>query len=187
MRLQCLAALVFAPLLSAAAARATTFKRMNLDQLVVAADAVVQAECLGNETRWEIGELWTFTRFEVLETLKGVVPRLITVRLLGGKRGHLISTVEGVPRFHRGEEVILFLERTRAGNFSVTSWMQGTFRIRRDAAAGQARVSQDSSGLAVFDPRTQRFDPTGVRNLPLETFRKRLAAAVERGKNRRPQ
>lgn len=167
-------------LLGAGAAAATTLARMNLDELAAAAHVVVRARCLGNETRWERGEIWTFTSFEVIETLKGAVPRLLTVQLLGGQMEHLISTVDGVPRFRAGEEVILFLERTPANDFCVTSWAQGTFRIRRDAHTGQERVTQDSSRLAVYDPAAREFQTKGVRDLPIEVFRQRVAAALER-------
>src|SRR5713226_8788547 len=112
--------------------------------------------------------------------MKGAAPRLITVRLPGGRVGHLQSFVDGAPRFQPGEEVILFLERTRAGDFSVTSWVQGTFRIHRDASTGRGSVTQDSSGFAVFDPATRKFRSAGVRNLPLEQFKQRVAEAVER-------
>ena len=88
--------------------------------------------------------------------------------------------MDGAPRFQPGEEVILFLERTRAGDFSVTSWVQGTFRIHRDPSTGQGSVTQDSSGFAVFDPATRKFRSAGVRNLPLEQFKQRVAEAVER-------
>ncbi len=166
-------------------ARATTLARMNLDELAATADAVVHVRCLQNESRWEGGEIWTFTSFEVVETLKGAVPRLLSVRLLGGQVGHLISSVSGVPRFAPGEEAILFLERTRAGDFSVTGWVVGTFRIRRDGGSGEQRVTQDSSGIAVFDAATRGFRAAGIRNLPLEEFRRRVVRAVEHARTGR--
>ncbi len=161
-------------------ARATTLARMSLEELAAAAHVAVRARCLETESRWESGAIWTFTRFEVTETMKGAVPQLITVRLPGGRVDHLHAFVDGVPRFQPGEDAILFLERTRAGDFAVTSWVQGTFRIHRDAATGQEKVTQDSSGFAVFDPATRKFRTAGVRNLPLEEFRQRLATAMER-------
>jgi len=173
-------------LFAATAASATTLVHMSLEELAAAADVVARVRCLENESRWEQGEIWTFTSFEVVETLKGPGPRLLTVRLLGGQVGHLVSTVAAVPRFRPGEEVFLFLERTPAGDFGVTSWVQGTFRIHREAPTGLESVTQDSSGLAVFDPATRKFRPAGIRNLPLETFKQKLAASLERHAGRRP-
>jgi hypothetical protein len=165
-------------------AEATTLVQMDLDQLTASASIVARVRCLGNEVRAESGEIWTFTRFEVLETLKGTPPNEITVRLLGGRLGDLVSIVDGVPRFREGEQAFLFLEPRRAGDLSVTSWVQGTFRVERDDLK-QERVTQDTSGLAMFDPGTRQFRPGGIRRMPVQEFRQRVQAAIE--KQRRGQ
>jgi hypothetical protein len=158
----------------ACAARATSLVRMSLPELAHAARAIVRARCLGSEARWEGGEIWTFTRFEPLETLAGTVPRPFVVRLIGGRVGDIASQVEGVPRFLPGEEVILFLEPTRAGDLSLTAWSEGTFRVHRDLRTGRAWVSEDSAAAGVFHPATHRFAPAGVRRMHLALFEQRL-------------
>jgi hypothetical protein len=165
-------------------AQATTLVRMDLDELAASASTIARVRCLGNEVRVEAGEIWTFTRFEVQETLKGNAPREVTVRLIGGRISGFVSTVDGVPRFREGEEAFLFLEPTRAGELSVTSWVQGTFRIERDSMK-QERVTQDTSGLSVFDPATRQFRAGGIRRLPVEEFRQRVRAAVEKQRRNR--
>jgi hypothetical protein len=167
-------------LLLAFSAGATTLKRMNLDELTDAASVVARVRCLAVEADWENGQIWTFTTFEVLELIKGNVPRQITVRLIGGKVGHLFERVEGVPRFMLGEEVYLFLEPHQMGELAVTSWVQGTFRLRRDVSTKQESVTQDTGGVTIFDPTTRQYRPGGVRNMPVEEFRQHVRAAVER-------
>jgi len=169
-----------AALMLALTAGATTLVRMNLDELAKAAQIVARVRCVSSEARWDRGEIWTFTTFEALETLKGSVPRQITVRLIGGRVSHLKSTVDGVPRFAPGEEVYLFLEPTSLGELSVTSWVQGTFRVRRDPASRQEFVTQDTGSVTVFDPVTRQFKPGGARNLPVDQFRRLVLLAVER-------
>ena len=161
------------------AAQATTLVRMNLDQLAASANIVARVRCLDNLVRIEGGEIWTFTRFEVLETMKGSTPREITIRLLGGRAGGFVSAVDGVPRFREGEQAFLFLEFTRAGDLSATSWVQATFRVELDSLSREV-VTQDTSGLAVFDPATRQFRPGGIRRLPIEEFRQRVRAAIEK-------
>lgn len=161
-------------------AAATTIVKMDLDELTSAAQVVARGKCVASEARLEDGYIWTFTTFEVSETLKGSTDRQISVRLLGGKVGHMKSTVDGVPQFRPGEDVFLFLEPTRAGDLSVTSWVQGTFRVRRDAQTGQESVTQDSAAHTVFDPATRQFKAGGVRHMPVEMFRMRVREAVER-------
>ena len=55
--------------------RATTLARLSLDQLAAASDAVARVRCASAESRWENGSIWTVTTFDVVETMKGNLPR----------------------------------------------------------------------------------------------------------------
>ena len=158
-------------------ADATTLARMSLEKMARSAPLIVRARCLGNSARWDAGEIWTFTNFNVEEIWRGSAPPEITVRLLGGRLVNLTSTVSGVPRFLPGEEVVLFLEPTARGDFSVTSWAQGILRIRREPGTSAENATQDSASVATFDPATRRFEAQGIRNFPLDALRSRIDAA----------
>ena len=179
-------ALLLALFLTTAAAPATTLLRMSLEQMTQAAAVIVRAQCLENSTGWDAGEIWTFTSFDVQEIWSGSAPNEITVRLLGGRVAGVTSTVSGVPRFRPGEEVVLFLEPTPRGDFSIVSWQQGTFRIRRDAPSGAENVTQDTAAFATFDPAARQFHAAGIRNLPLGAFRAQVAAALRARPPRKP-
>ncbi len=157
----------------AATAGATTIARMNLRQLAAASRAVVRARCLGNNSRWEGGEIWTFSRFDTLEAFKGSPPGEFTVQLIGGQAGGIESIVAGVPRFFPGEEVILFLAPAAGGGDSVTAWEEGTFRVTRDAA-GHALVTQDMAAEEVYDRAKRRFRNENIRRMPLSAFRRKI-------------
>lgn len=157
--------------------RATTLVRMDLNALAHSAEIIVRARCAHSEARWESQSVWTFDDFDVLEIFKGASPQILRVRLPGGRVGRLEVKVEGVPQFANGEEAVLFVERTSAGDYGVTSWAQGTFRIHRESK-GDARLTQDTSHFAVFDPRTRQFATAGIRNLPISDFREQLARAL---------
>jgi len=177
-----LAALAFISASSAAIcppARATTLKRMSVPDLSRAAHVIVRARCVTSSTRWDAGEIWTFTTFDVEETWKGSAPAQITVRLLGGSAGNFTSTVSGVPRFAPGEELILFLERTPAQDFSIVSWMQGTFRIAHNRTTGEEIVTQDTAAFPVFDPASHNFETTAIRKMPVSAFRTLVIAPAE--------
>ena len=164
---------------SYSSARATTLKRMSVADLSRAAHTVVRARCVTNSTRWDAAEVWTFTTFDVEEIWKGSAPAHITVRLLGGRTEDFTSTVSGVPRFSPGEELILFLERTPAQDFSIVSWMQGTFRIGRSRTTGEEIVTQDTAAFPVFDPASHSFETTAIRKMPVSAFRALIIASVE--------
>lgn len=160
------------------AARATTIERMSLEKMSRMAKVIVRARCLGNSTNQDAGEIWTFTNFAVEEVWRGAAPAQITVRLLGGRTGNLTSSVSGVPRFRAGEEVLLFLEPAAHGDFSVVSWEQGTFRVRRDPATGRESATQDTASFATFDPVARSFGAAGIRRAPLDVLHARVGAAL---------
>ena len=162
-------------------ASATTLERMSVAKMTQAAELVVRAQCVANSSGWDGGEIWTFTSFTVEDSWKGApsgAAQQLTVRLLGGSVGNLSSTVSGVPRFRPGEEVILFLQSTARGDYSIVSWVQGTFRIHRDARSGAEIVVQDTAAFDTYDPATRHFDTEGIRNLPVGALRMRVQSAL---------
>jgi hypothetical protein len=160
------------------AANATTLAHLRFDDLAQKSSAVARLKCLSSRSKWENGEIWTETQFEVLDTEKGLLPGLVTVRTLGGAVGGLHSRVAGTPEFRAGEEVYLFLWGTPDQPFRVLGWEQGTFRIARNARTGAETVTQDSAAEPVFDPATKQFTREGIRNLPKAMFREKLRQAL---------
>jgi hypothetical protein len=165
--------------LIAVVANATTLARLQFEDLVKQATAVARLRCLGAESRWENGEIWTDTLFEVVEQNKGLLPGLVTIRTLGGSVGNLHSRIEGVPAFREGEEAYVFLWGREGEPYRVLGWSQGTFRIARDARTGVETVTQDSAAAPIFDPRTREFRRGGIRNLPVAIFQLKLRKALE--------
>lgn len=165
--------------LTAAFANATTLARLNFNDLAQQSSAVARLRCLGSEFHWDRGELWTETRFEVLERNKGLLSGIVTVRTIGGVSGHLHSHVDAVPIFRAGEEVYLFLWERPGEPYRVLGWAQGTFRIARNADNGVETVTQDSANAPIFDPRTRTFRHGGIRNLPVAIFQLKLRRALE--------
>lgn len=170
----------------ATTAGATTLERMSLAKMAVAAPVIVRARCAANSVARDEGEIWTFTSFDVEETWRGSPPARITVRLLGGSMGDITSHVSGVPRFAPGEDVVLFLQPTTSGDFSIVSWEQGTFRIHQDASGTQALVTQDTAWFATFDPATRQFRAAGIHNIQLGELHARVEAALGAAEVKQP-
>ncbi len=184
-RLESLWRVVFAISLVLAAvpnASPTTFVKMSLEQLSAATPLIVRAHCQGSIVSAERGEIWTITSFEVRETWKGSAPAVLRVRLLGGRTAQMTSHVEGVPRFRAGEDVVLFLAPLHRGDYSVAGWAQGTFRIRRGGAAASPVVTQDTASFLPAEfaggVAARGEQDGGVRGMPLEEFRKRVAESL---------
>lgn len=164
----------------AAALRATTLMQMSVAQMAHAAQAIVRARCIANATQWNGGELWTVTAFDVEETWRGAVNDRIAVRLLGGRTAQFTSIVSGVPHFHAGEDVILFLQRTAQGDYSVVSWRQGTFRVHRETDTGEEQVTQDTAQLQTYDPLTRRFIASGIHKRTISELKSEVEAALKK-------
>jgi hypothetical protein len=159
---------------------ATTLARMHFNELAHKSTAVARLRCLGSDTIWEKGEIWTVTKFEVVERHKGLLPGIVTVRMIGGSAGHIHSRVDGAPEFQPGEDVYLFLWGTPGEGFGVLGWAQGTFRIRRDPRNGVETVTQDSAETPVFDPQSREFKRSVIRNMPVGVFQEKLRKELGR-------
>ena len=92
--------------------------------------------------------------------------------------GELDASVAGVPRFREGDEVVLFLERTKRGDLTVVSWQQGTMRVLYDLRTGVKVVTQESAAFETFDPETRQFKAAGIHDVPLAEFRARVQTAM---------
>jgi hypothetical protein len=166
--------------LIAIVANATTLARLNFEDLAHQATAVARLHCLDAKSIWAQREIWTETRFEVVQSEKGTLPGIVTVRTLGGTLGNLHSQVDEVPAFRPGEEVYLFLWSRTGEPYQVLGWSQGTFRIARNARSGLELVTQDSAAAPIFDPQERVFRRGGVRNLPVALFRENLHKILAR-------
>ena len=160
--------------LIAVVAQATTLVRLRFQDLVHYSYSIARVRCMHAESRMENGEIWTDTNFRVLTHNKGYLPEEIVVRQPGGKFQHLHSHVEGAPEFRPGEEVYLFLSGQPGRQFLIVGWAQGTFRIHRDLRSGGETVTQDSAETPVFDPASESFTKTGVKNLSIDVFEQRV-------------
>src|SRR5260370_11218137 len=137
--------------LLAVAANDTTISRLRFEELANQATAVARLRCLGAESRWENGEIWTETRFEIVEVNKGLLPGVVSVGMLGGSIGNLHSRIEGVPVFHPGEEAYVVLWAQEGEPLRVLVWSQGNFGIPRDAKTVLETLTQDSALTPLFE------------------------------------
>ena len=144
-------------------ARATTVIPITLDRMTASSDVILHGEVLSSRVVAVAGNerhLQTVVTVRVDRLLKG--PKgtgEVTLRLPGGKLGKWAMQIPGMPTFKAGEEVVLFLEKTRT-SWALTGLSQGKFTVYRDPKDGTRRVRRHLDGVHFvgFDPKGQ-FSP----------------------------
>ena len=126
---------------TAAAARASVLRYLSLEDQCDMAEVIVVARATGQSAEWDDNRLriYTDTRFEVEQTVKGDVAGVIIVRQLGGQVGDIGMSVAGSPVFLEGERYVLFLNIRPDGKYRVVGFSQGCYPVVT-GAGGKARV-----------------------------------------------
>jgi hypothetical protein len=137
-------------LAASAPAGATTLRRMDLPDLVAAADRIVHARAALNRVYWDpAGRIYTDTVFDVVSDAKGLGPKQITVTQLGGRIDPIDMLVEGTPTFAVGDEVVLFTEQHPGGGRQIVGLSQGVMRVHADPDTGEMLVVSEAPGMGV--------------------------------------
>jgi hypothetical protein len=161
-------------ILCPAAAHSTLVEYRSPRQLGDQSKLVARGRVQSVESYWndKHTKVFTRTRIAVDETYKGSPRSAIEVIQLGGVVGNLRVTVHGAPHWEVGEEVLLFAEPYDAGDFRVSGFSQGKFRIERDPKTGTPYIQAPPiEGMSIL-----RAPPDGGvrapsrRGVPLEDF-----------------
>lgn len=118
---------------------ASTFRRLNLEQIVSRAGRIFRGRCIETQVAIDrdLRQTVTFVTFVPDRTIRGGAASSgkITIELLGDQSASARpgESIEGIPRFTEGEEVVLFLYPPSAhGLTSPVGAGQGKFRIVHD-------------------------------------------------------
>lgn len=126
------------------AARATAQTPMSLDEMIVAAPAIVVATVESRRAEYEYyGSsrlIITKVTLRVEESIKGSLPRTVVVEVLGGTLGDQTLHVSHVPEFRVGDRDVLFLSNAPHAVSPLVGSDQGRFRVLADNETGTARV-----------------------------------------------
>jgi len=162
---------------------ATQVTYLTPQDLAQHSQAVVRGKVISVDSYWNDNhtKIFTRTRIHVDETYKGNPQPVIDVIQLGGVVGNVKVTVHGSTRWEVGEEVLLFAEPYKAGDFQVAGFSQGKFGIIRDPKTGQAYVRvpvADETTLLGASPGRQHAPVSRQKMVPVDEF-------VERALGRR--
>ncbi|MGB5397606.1 MAG: hypothetical protein WBN96_10690 [Gammaproteobacteria bacterium] len=130
---------------------ATTVRHVPLEHMAQTAEVIFYGRVISNDVRQDdvSQRVATFTRFEIIDAIKGVTTDTYTVKQFGGQLpgSTLVHRIHGMPRFNEGEEYIVFLpQASRLGFASPIGLMQGSFSVN-------SPESGDTSGKTVSNGR----------------------------------
>jgi hypothetical protein len=118
--------------------------------LTRAASKVVEARAIAARAAWNAQHtlIYTYTTFQLTRSLKGTPAQRFVLKQLGGNADGYTQKVSGVHHPQAGEDALLFLRPSEAGDgtYVVVGLLQGNFRVL-NAADGTAMVSNGVSGV----------------------------------------
>jgi hypothetical protein len=172
-------------------AQATTVLKVNTAQMAHTSQWVVRANVLSVKTvdlRHEGRALFTDIELAFTEIYGGkAVPSRYTLRLIGGTGADgVVLKIPGMPVFHAGEDVVLFLEKTPVGHIPC-GLGQGVFRVL-NTPSGDLWVRQATGHVNLLkrakNGRLTTAHPTfDETNMPLDTLVSKIHHALLGGKN----
>jgi hypothetical protein len=143
------AALIAVLLICGAAAMATTVIPMSVEELTRSASRIVEVQAVSSRSAWNQQHtlIYTYTTFRVTRALKGDTAQTMIVKQLGGSAEGYTQKVSGVHHAQVGEEALLFLRPSAAGDgtYAIVGLLQGHFRIFH-ARSGETMMSNGIVG-----------------------------------------
>jgi len=169
-------------LLLGSTAFATSVLKMSLRDLAKNSDSIVLARVEDQSARYDANkEIYTYITLRVLDPVKGmkaehgknVTPdQLITIRQIGGIVGNIASVVPGMPKFVKGEEVVVFLSKKDSAGYPwVMGLQQGKYSVvTDDQGMRHVKNELEDLGLLNSDGSMAQAQTKAEGRMPLQAF-----------------
>lgn len=154
-------------------AHATSVIAPEFDTLVNQADYIVRArvKAVDSERQDHEGQprIITHVTLEVKEVIAGNPPSPLVLRMLGGRVGDEELIVEGAPKFHVGDEDVLFIRNNGRAFSPLVAVMHGRYPIHRDSKSGRDAVLR-SNGVPLYDRSEVSLPMTNLSKTVMKKF-----------------
>lgn len=123
---------------------ATMVDAPDIDSLISQADYIVRVVVRSATPEWRehAGRRYIGTKvvLEIREVIKGAPPAPLVLDLIGGRIGQDELVVEGMPKFHAGEQHVLFVHGKQRNMIPLVALMHGVYPIIREGHTGEEFV-----------------------------------------------
>ena len=172
----------------------TTVPKMDLQALVDGSDRILQGKVEATEVQVDASLNLPFTIVRVrvddpicqrpaagvrCSATAGDRRQTIFLKHVGGRRmtpsGPVATIASGIPQFHIGDNVILFLkELPDRANFQVVGLGQGKYDVIDEVAVSNV------SGMDLIDPKTGKVLPTAfAERAPVDALKSKIRELVK--------
>jgi hypothetical protein len=162
-------------------AGAATLERLSLDDMILKSTEIVRGRVVSSSVIERGPVLYTVSRVQILEGLKGALGSHIDVAVRGGSSGGQRQTFSGAPELKAGAEYVLFLWTGRSGLTHVIGFSQGVFDVRREKN-GQTFASRAPIKETLLDPSTKQEVEDHGLSIPLEELLARIRRIAAEGR-----
>lgn len=163
-------------LLIAGSMAATTVMKLDLPQLVQESDTIVQGRVDQIYSQWDADKkvIFTYVSINVEDPVKGEQRSVVTIKQLGGAIGAMNMSIVGMPRFVRGDDLLLFLKSNGDGTHHVVGLGQGKYTVANDVAVSNL------SGVDLVDRNMHEITSGAlIDREPLENFKARIRGLMK--------
>jgi hypothetical protein len=145
-------------------AQATISRAVKFDEKVDQAASIIVGRIVSQESSWDASRqrILTYSKIAVEKTLKGSPAQEVTIVTPGGVVGDIAQDYVGVPRFHTGDDNVVFVRETRAGP-TVLFFDQGAYRVEKNSG-GERVVTPLGVATTPENPRSLREFESNVRD-----------------------
>jgi hypothetical protein len=118
-------------------------KPATIDELAQESEVVAVGKVTGMKGEWDQNKTRIVTRVTVAvnEYLKGNAGTVLTITSPGGEVDGVGEWYSHTARFKKDEDVVVFAEKDKKGNFRVAGGEQGKLVVKKDAQTSIERVS----------------------------------------------
>jgi hypothetical protein len=118
-------------------------KAATIDELAQESEVVAVGKVTGMKGEWDQNKTRIVTRVTVAvnEYLKGNAGTVLTITSPGGEVDGVGEWYSHTARFKKDEDVVVFAEKDKKGNFRVAGGEQGKLVVKKDAQTSIERVS----------------------------------------------
>jgi hypothetical protein len=168
------------------ASSGTTLLRLSIEKMSREAAAIVVGEVEKETSGWNAQQttIYTYTTVKVERCIAGFCTEKMLLKHRGGTVGETTLYIPGMPRFSRGQKVLLFLRfdpEGQPGYHAVFGMCQGMFELRENDEDGKTYAVQQG-GATLVEPDERGKLGVAVDAKPLELPLERLIERIEKAR-----